>query len=215
MSRFLPILLLIIAIGCKKDEPIPIKGVLFDGLFTGPKVTDYFPSAPGSYWVYQRYNVDTNGNTTAIGSTDTVTVLKDTVVAGEIFTIYDHSKYSSNDLYRDSGDYIIDTNGTIHFSSTNYQDVLDQWVLGPLEMKYKMSDSALVVSVPAGTFETFNFKGTFTREPAWQCGKTVCYFDNQYALGVGKIRWSGYYTSPGPCISHLEDWLIAYYIAPE
>lgn len=64
---------------CKKDkpiEPIPTPPVTYP---------DYSQLKIGNYWVYQHFNIDTNGNAFPLNTFDTCYVEKDTMINGLIY----------------------------------------------------------------------------------------------------------------------------------
>ena len=120
------------------------------------------------------------------------------------------------DLLRDSAGYIVTAAGDIRFASDNYSDVLAEKTevfKGDtlFTLTYKMESVDYSLTVPAGTFEVQNFKGTvfsYMEKPKIENPR---YLNNLYAKGVGKVLQSYFYLS-SPVIS--EKRLVRYHINP-
>lgn len=209
--RYIPILFcsILLITSCKKDPPEEI-------INTVGSVKEYFPLTPGSYWIYQQYKKDIGtGDFVASNILDSVYVYQDTVINGNTFTIL---RASGNLLFphslilRDSGDYLIDESGSIFLSSSNFTDTLYSYANSFVYTAYKMDDKDSVITTPAGTFPTINYKGF--AHLLTDCPDTVRTIHNFYSKGIGRVKSATFYSSTF-CLPEqlwVEDRLERYHI---
>ncbi|PWJ43195.1 hypothetical protein [Sediminitomix flava] len=169
-----------------------------DSSLTSPSLGNYFPLAIGNYWVYEHYQIDSLGNEIRRNQLDSVIISRDTLINGlQYFVLEGNYSFFNNeehwgiiDILRDSASYLVNDKGRIRFSATNFTDALDSFVetyQGDtiFVTTYQMDDLESQVIVPAGEFETLNYKGTTldftlgTQSPVYN----NCY----YAKNVGKV----------------------------
>lgn len=145
----------------------------------------------GNYWVYDWFEIDLNNNATLLDRTDSVIIEKDTIINNKSYFVK-KSFYGSPLMTR-----------TILFDSMNsYPDkkvifTLDKSLmitqnLGP-ETKptligyYAIDDTETSVEVPAGSFQSINFKGRIEPQDGdYPYG--VRYNDNYYSKNIGLIK---------------------------
>jgi hypothetical protein len=167
---------------------------------------DYVQLKTGNYWVYRLSNVDTLGVETITDSYDSVYVSGDTTINGNVFTKKYHtwSPYSyTPDCLRDSSNYLVSPNGRKMFSPVNFSDTLiksynvisytDTTTLDDDTLFfyfYKMSDKGMSLTVPAGTFITMDFKGTYIPYGSYANTLKTIYCHNYYAKNIGLIQYS-------------------------
>ena len=178
-------------IGCKdaNDEVYP--AVYPD--FTNLKV--------GNYWIYERYNLDSNGVYTTLGIFDSTYVEKDTLINGQTYFKYMDDWYGSPaghdaTFLRDSLHYLVNSSGRIQFSSENFTDTLWQdhisFGVGSTDticrIYCKMTDDNLPVNTPAGTFVSKNAQKVFLMYPDFDNGGPVRNLQNRYAENVGLVE---------------------------
>jgi len=197
---------------CKKDEEISETPTI--------NTVDYSHLTVGNYWVYENYILDSLGVATLMDQVDTVTVDRDTIINGQTYFVLTGTRYPTTEsqileILRDSGTYIVSSNGEIIFSSTNFTDTLredtlmtglDTIVYTTYQMEHIIGD----ISVPAGLFsDVLDFKGT-VNSPIYSYllvfPKYVHYY---YAPGIGKI-----YSKRPFLISpmQIEQKLVEYYV---
>lgn len=176
-------LLLVCFSSCKKEKdeaPTP----------SSPSVaTNYFPLTTGSYWIYERFQMDTNGVETVV-AIDSSYISGDTIINGDTFSVFVGTYIDPNGVYyrRDSSGYILDPFGIIHFSSTNFTDTLrTSSTPGYYDSFYKMMPAS-TISTPAGALVATDYLGTINiTYPAYPWDNpryTHCY----YSDGIGLIR---------------------------
>jgi hypothetical protein len=199
MNKIVLLLALPLALAsCKKEEdevPVPA---------TPPPAASYdsyMPFTTGSYWVYQRYDV--NGTTGAETATeiDSCYISGDTVIGGKTYHILMQPHYitgsSPQPTYlRDSLDYIVTPSRRI-FSSQNFSTSLhsEYMTIHPSgdTLAYQnmiMTDQNLSVTVPAGTFITQTAKVEYTMWPTFSAGGTNRSTIYRYAKDVGMVEYT-------------------------
>jgi hypothetical protein len=178
-------------ISCKKDD---------DDNGTTP-VADYTPMAVGDYWIYEHYRVDSLGNATPLGTTDSTYIEKDTVINSSVYyKMISPGLPGENRVYllRDSSHYLVSHTGEILFSSQNFTDTLNEYyivlqVTAPdtvARVIKKMADRNVDVTTPAGTFTTSNYQAKFLMYPNWSVMGNTRYVNARYAPGVGLVKES-------------------------
>ncbi|MBE9481090.1 MAG: hypothetical protein IMY69_05285 [Bacteroidetes bacterium] len=202
----LALLAVLVIASCKKDkddvqqiEPVP-------------QSADYALFNTGSYWIYHWYKIDTLGNETFMDKTDSLYIAEDTIINGHTYQVKKGNFFVTQnylELCRDSSNYIVSHLGQIMFSATNFTDVLFYDTIADLLTRsFKMDDKDIIISVPAGDFKTYNFKGTIVPLiPDYPWG--VRYINYCYAKGVGRVLSTSYYFSSP---DYMEQRLIRYHI---
>lgn len=197
---------LIFIFSCKKENVEVVCGPTFSN--------NYIPMSVGSYWIYHWYEVDTLGNETLLGNKiDTVQIIGDTTIQGHLYFIQEETFAFDTPgiittFYRDSIGYLLNSEGEISFSSTNFTDTLHRVSNSIFEINYQMETGISEITTEAGSFECLNFQGTvipFGITVDWTERKQNSY----YSKGVGKIQESTFYfNSP----NELQRRLIEYHI---
>lgn len=153
MKRFLVFLLALnfLFSSCKKEE---------DSSQTGNTITasDYFPLSVGSYWIYDVYQIATDGSETKHPNLDSVYISSDTLIDGHIYSVFkSDSRLFPDQVFRDSSGYLIGPSGHIAFAPNNSEPILSTRTefIGPdtfYVYTNRMEKVAQAVSVPAGLF---------------------------------------------------------------
>ncbi len=158
--------------------------------------SNYLPLRTGSYWIYQNFDLDTNGAYTSTGVIDSDYVAGDTLVNGITYGKWYRNNAvlgASTYIVRDSLHYIVDITGARIFSSQNFTDTFDmQYGFNATDTLYfsyfKMEDNNAGVSVPAGTFITNNAKTTYILYPPFSNGlANPRYINLRFAQNVGLV----------------------------
>ncbi|MBX7107640.1 MAG: hypothetical protein K1X61_03230 [Chitinophagales bacterium] len=194
---------------CKKD-------------ITDPPASTTYPNfsqlKAGNYWIYERFDVDSAGNATATGITDSCYVEKDTMINNTRYfkvirpaiagTIY-------NDKFvRDSLHYIVNHLGQILFSSQNFTDTFYHYFItaGPADtvcaVVVKMADKNYLLNTPAGPFQTQSFKQSFAMYPKWSSQGNPRNVDTRYAENVGIVSETFPFYASNP--NYIERRLVRY-----
>ena len=189
------------------------------------KTPDYFPKTTGSYWVYNTYEIDSLGNEELINENDTIIVTGDTTINGNSFKVFFGKRlgigYRKVEMfYRDSAEFIVDSEGKKVFSQTNFTDTLYLEALHNAEDTSiywfsKMTNLENEVQLPANTFDSLlNAQITLV-----YCNDSIYFsanFHNLYAPNVGKIikqyAWVGGYERVN---IYYEERLVSYSIETE
>ena len=176
---------------CKKDEPTELIPT------TDPTSTSnsYLPLKIGNYWVYKNYNRDSLGVETELSQIDSIYISKDTIINGNTFYIIEGENYpfnnSSRSILRDSGDYIVNNDGTILFSSSNFTSILNYFVFTNANDTIYTSTAKMYnspqISTPAGLFSALNYKCEIVTTHPNNYIHNPRYTEDAYAQGVGKV----------------------------
>lgn len=181
------IILLIFISSCKKDESKDLLVTKYD---------TYSALKTGNYWIYQRYDVDTNGVETPLNEFDSCYVEKDTLIGGKTyFKVVKPERlmwYVQPYLYlRDSLDCVVDHQGSLVFSPRQKEPVYYYYTY-----ETSLSTDTLYhtiatldteerwITVPAGTFLTHKITTQFIwKDPA---GRDKIYY-TRYAKNIGLV----------------------------
>lgn len=191
---FLFLTIPIFFIACEKDSDDP-------DTEPAEKVTDYFPLEVGNYWVYKVYNCDSLEYDCEEYRLDTTTITDTTIIDGNKYYVL-NSSYPpvESPLYlRDSGDYIIDSDGRILFAINNYNTVLysyeelqpDNTVIYKID--YSISNEQEKHEFLEVEYDCYNYRGEVYMlkdnfsEPR--------YCNNLYAKNVGLMYDNYFYVS--------------------
>ena len=191
-------LILILAIGfssCKKDDPNPEPDPI-----PQDSVLDYFPLSVGNYWVYERSNCDSTWTDCHTLKNDTIRITKDTLISNQKYFKIESTNplnYYVPSFLRDSLDYIVNNNGEIIMSHTDFdtkfgekyivsQDTIYHWYV-------QMQEEYFDIQVPAGTFNCLEKRLSFFRhqENFEHEFNTHVY----YAKGIGPVYYNWMYAS--------------------
>jgi hypothetical protein len=185
--------------------------------------TSYMPLRIGNYWIYQEFRIDTSGNEIASSKLDSVIIKRDTLINHKKYYVLEGTNYPFShywdiiDILRDSSGYIVNQNGTVRFAEKDFRDTLVYRAESNIydnndtlyTITYHMERNNNAVTVPAGTFEVLNFKGTviaYMNTPGIKWPRyTNCY----YASGIGKIMETYIYISS---LQSIEKRLVRYHI---
>lgn len=202
------ILLVIIsfALSCKKEQPkIPEPSPI-----TYP---DYGQLKVGNYWIYERFEIDTNGNETQLGVIDTCFIEKDTLINDLKYFKYvrPYLNNESTSFVRDSLHYLVTNTGRIIFSSVVFDEVFSVFTppQGFHERHEWMTDKDSVISVPLGDYTTVNFQQIFYIDESLEV-QSPRYMNYRYAENIGIVSetlpW--FYANP----KYTEIRLVDYHI---
>jgi len=177
---------------------------------------DFAQLRVGNYWIYEWYEIDTNGVRTQFHGIDSVYIPQDTIIDGNLFFLIKGTYFGTGgraySMLRDSNDYLFDEFGHIRFSTSNFTDTLlmDTIIRNDPNyycyIVYQMKDKNLPITVPIGTYKTYNFHGDlYYTHPLYEWGRRDR--DNYYARGIGAIKERAQYVAMP---TNLERVLIRY-----
>lgn len=186
---FTILLITLFLFSCKKDPSIlpaqepPI-------ISTEIPVAEYTQLRAGNYWIYARYQVDTNGNEICLTPRDSVYISGDTLINGKTYSkkVGGFWSFNSTQYLRDSSSYLVNHLGQVVFSSTDFVNILYSYTSLYVSAEYQMADKGLVVSVPAGNFSTYNYQGTIHLEPGLDTWGTPRNTGVYYSQGIGIVK---------------------------
>jgi hypothetical protein len=182
-----------------------------------PSNEDFMALRVGNYWIYQNYDIDSNGVATPTDDWDSAYISKDTLVNGKTYyKMFRKSvliaPYQLVEFLRDSSGYMVDLQGKIMMSEDNFTDTLttdttDAFLyIGYLAMVAKDS----VISVPAGDFTTrtarFSVVPSNPNDP-----HPVRYLYDVYAKNIGRIKYHWFFYNGN---NHFESRLVRYHTEP-
>lgn len=182
---------------------------------------NYTPLEIGNYWIYENYIVDSIGNETETSTIDSVVITRDTIINNMKYFVLEGTNYpfirerQIINILKDSLGYLVNSKGRILFAENNFIDTLYKRVeLSDVNdtiftCTYKMEKPIYSVTVPAGTFEVLNFKGTLFTYINLQEIQNPKYMNTYYADNVGKISETYLYLNSPMTI---ERRLLKYYI---
>jgi hypothetical protein len=194
-----------------------------------PEVTNscdgYCSYTVGSYWIYQHVLIDSNDVEQILTTTDTVSVVGDSIINGQTYFTLKGRLIPFSPLFgsqiighvRDSLHYLVNSQGTILFSSQDFSTILskDSTVstnTGTTITNYyshKMKDVVDSVSLPAGTFKVLNYERTASStNPATNLFFSYKNNNQYYTKGVGKVLQSFVFSNK----RYLEHRLLEYHI---
>jgi hypothetical protein len=189
--NLLILVLLVLSTACKKKKK------------EETQVTDknYGQLKVGNYWVYERFEIDTNGTATPMGVVDTCRIEKDTIINGKQYFKYVRPSFpglDQNTYLRDSLHYIVDQTGRKVFSSEDFNKVFRTFITTDYELQEWMTDIDYNFTTPLGTFKTINFQMIYTMVPQLQFFGSQRYMSTRYAENIGIVSETLplFYTSP-------------------
>lgn len=200
---------------CKKEESAdPAQSVTYP---------DYSQLKVGNYWIYQRSDVDKDGNETLTNIYDSCYVEKDTIINGKTYAKVFRpatDKSVSYSFLRDSLQYIIDSYGVIVFSSKNVSDDLvvryninegtEKDTIRKITLS--MSDSVDSIQTPSGKYKTVNANVKYVTYPKYVSSEVPNprYLTIRYVKNIGIVRETlpFYMISPNT----VERRLVRYYV---
>lgn len=178
----------------------------------------YQPMKVGNYWIYQQFDVDTFGNATPRNVFDSCYVEKDTIINSQTYfkVVRPTFFYSYNQGYlRDSLHYIVDNLGRTLFSSQDFTTIFDShYGFAASDTVFlctrQMADSNMIVTTPAGTFTTLNFKTTYAMYPHWSVNGNPRFMHTRYAENVGIVAETIPFSVGDP--NYIEVRLVSYHL---
>jgi hypothetical protein len=196
MKHYFPfaIFILMLSVSCKKDNVQPSPAA------TSPaNVANGYPLTIGSYWIYENTDIDTNNVETVNVSnpSDSCYISGDTVLSGKTYMVFVGMIGNENAVFfrRDSSGFIVDQAGMVYYSKTDFTNTLRTWTVpGYLNGYFKMVGPATTVSVPAGSYQSYDYQGmiVFGSGYPWDNPR---YVHSYYANGVGLVRETSFFTA--------------------
>lgn len=201
---------------CKKDKGLePSKNI------PPESYPNYSQLKVGNYWIYQQYEIETNGHATSKNIFDSCYVEKDTVINNKTYfklimpRVYENQR--ENFFQRDSSHYIVDSNGKIVFSSQDFTTIFEKsYYLNfnnkdtICQISRKMEDRNMAITTPSGTHITLNAKETYLMYPAFANAGNSRSINKRYAenLGIVVETLPFYFSDP----NYVERRLVRYHI---
>ncbi len=171
-----------------------------------------FPLNIGNYWIYQIYSESETGEVLPTQNFDSVYIAETVVMDGiEYFSLV--GWFGTPELIRDSLGYIVNSEGRIHYSPENSDEVFytDKISLGSedrfISVNYTMS-SAESITISSGVYDTRAAEGEFDYSEAQgiSCDKKA---KTYYSGDIGRIKEEVFYLS---ACSYRHRNLVRYHI---
>ncbi len=189
--------------------------------------SEYLPMEVGNYWVYDVYEIDSLGNERLLDYKDSTVITNDTLLPVghyywfDNFRVDQNSRINNTDLwdgsYKDSLKNKVDRNGNVIFSENRINQVInvnkipEEYPDTLMYIESKMLIPNGLISVPAGDFETLNYRGDVYRPHECEDHpKSPKHTNTYYAKNVGLIKHSYFYLSS--CNTYFERRLVRYHI---
>lgn len=213
---------MVLLFACQKEDNT-IQERTFPNFFS----LKYMPLNVGNYWVYEHFFIDSMGNEKTENKFDSVVITRDSLIGDKKYYVLEGTNYPYMlseewgivEILRDSLGYLVNQNGSIQLSQSNFTDTLaTKYEVWQNDTMYSITAQMEIpdypITVPAGTFEVINFKGTLYNYLYDTPKKDLRYINTYYAKNVGKIVHTWYYLS-APGNSYFEKRLVRYQINKE
>ncbi len=186
-------------------------------------VTDtyaYYPMEAGNYWVYEWYEIDTNGN--EVRSTypnDSTIVVGDTLISGKSFYQVESNLFGSSvrtiTCMRDSAMWMIDETGKRLFSVDPQPGYFDNdYSVSGVDLVSHMDYGGYTKQTPVGTFTTITKVTEVTKQSGTFCnGSNKRSFYKGFARGIGPVFYNTFYLSDPECRLY-DARLIRFHVSP-
>jgi len=199
-TAFILLLSMVLLASCNKEEDAPPAPQEVPPPSLGA-IGAYSNLQTGNYWVYQRYQVDSNDVIVQTLAVDSMVVMGDSLVNGALYKVMHRyilgGSGTSVRLWRDSLSYLISsTQGTL-FCTDPLDEVIYTLYQGPVgvTLDYTVHSTPVPVSVGAGDFSTYRMRSTITsiggfpQQPDWKALRS------HWAEGVGRVRYYEFYSA--------------------
>lgn len=201
---FLPVFAMFLLSCTKKEASVPATNPTTPPAPTY-SVSDYSKLNTGNYWVYEVVSIDTLNNATLSGM-DSCYIKGDSVINGTSYAITVNMPPALGiQLLRDSSSFIVNQQGTVLFTLTDFNTPLFTLIIAKLdEVQYTVPSQQSTVIVPMGTYLCYNYLGTATFYTGYKWGP-IRYTNNYYAPKLGLVCASTFFVnSPGT----MQYWLV-------
>jgi hypothetical protein len=169
-------------------------------------------TSPGSYWVYQWYDIDTAGNETINRYSDSIYIAGDTAINGNLYVIFTGTELGSPNVsyLRDSASYVVASTGKILWNTSKIGEI-STYTNDIITATSSTSNLSKNVQVAGENYTAIERMTTYCKtngspmNPCEQCSTFKAYFAN----GIGEVMRQTAYI--GSC-NKLERRLVRYEI---
>jgi len=158
------IVLALLVFSCEKEEQTTPQ----TNSPTLPEASAYWPMEIGNYWIYEIFEIDTNGRETPTGRMDSLYISGTETING---TLYYHFEGDVHlclpDYLRDSSGYLTSSYGNVLFAPNDFSDTLgvDLQMLNETDTLYvgysNMEKPSGKINLKAGSFEALLCRSKF------------------------------------------------------
>ncbi|MGJ8661735.1 MAG: hypothetical protein ACSHXL_06835 [Bacteroidota bacterium] len=219
LTIFVLAILSILMFSCKKKK---VESAIPTPVVNNPTPqNEYYSLKVGSYWIYENIFIDSNGLETNMGTIDTVKIINDTIINGNLFSVFQsHPTGGTVQIYflRDSSGITVNSYGGIHFNpfDNSINTFEDPNLTGFSHTTQTLILPNMSISVPAGTFGEIldrQFSTFFTNgNPINSCGDQIFVEHSYYSKNIGLLKYNwGYFNQIFDC-QYQEKRLVEYYI---
>lgn len=196
-------------IGCKKKATI-------DNPPT-PTYNRYSMLETGNYWIYERFQIKTDGSAVPLGIFDSCYVEKDTLINNNTYHIINRpnpwGSIPERWIVRDSLHYMVSNMGHIMFSSEDFKttfsthfsviDIEDPITHLPVpdtvaKVTTKMTDRNALTSVPYGILTTSDFITAYQMYPKYAMPENPRYEHRRFSKGIGMVSETLHFFTSNP-----------------
>ncbi|MFT4524468.1 MAG: hypothetical protein ACI85F_000611 [Bacteroidia bacterium] len=151
------------------------------------------------------------GDTNVYANPDTIRVLSDSATNGRTFYKLSGGPYNFHyqHFVHDSAGYVFTENNYLLYTYVNFTDTF--WEDSVTNRYRQLIEDLEPTSVPAGIFNTLNFRTTQFADLAPQCPNDTVYLDYQMSENIGVVRYTYHYSAVAGC-SKVERQLVDYYV---
>lgn len=177
------------------------------------------PSKVGSYWIYEWFLVDSMGVETSLGFYDTVRIVKDTVISGSSFSVYEgtlfYTWHQFRRYQRDSSGYVIGGDGDVMYPLFPSGE---EKIIGenpPFYITQHYSNDFASRTIPAGTFNCFSSNVVYKHldgTPINLCGDLEYWQSEYFHPEIGLLAMQLSYVSDMQQCQYREGRLIEYHL---
>ncbi len=181
-----------------------------------PNSNNFYPLAVDNYWIYEKFNIDENGNSSPTNHRDTIRVIGTENINGTNYYVLEkiNGLSSSIEYRRDSLGYIVNEKGEFVYSFLDTQDdetvTYSIIVSDPYGFTFEntISNPSTTIDVSAGSFDCIEYQQRITNDVpsiTWTEKFDYTYFAKDVGLIHSIQNWA---TSN----NKLESKLIEYFV---
>lgn len=152
-----------------------------------------FPNKAGSYWVYEWYIADSNNVETSLNIVDSVFIIGDTLINGNMFSSYKQQYFGGNYttyFQRDSSGYIVDQYGNVSFTYVDFNTHFSSGSDGSWDYYTHVLEDEVTATLPIGSFQALvreHYIYSPTGTAINNCGDIDYSYKTYMVSGIGQV----------------------------
>ena len=168
----------------------------------------FMPLAIGNYWVYQHYLIHEDGTQESLDQKDSIYIQRDSLIDGNRYFVLEGVDHLINgnkpgvlQLLRDSVGYLVNEDGDILMSSTEFGTVLrSELILFPdidtlAQIDYQMLEHDDELKLDIGNFDVINYQAKIYSFQEISGVDNPRYNNKYFSEGVGPVLENYHYFS--------------------